>query len=89
MEPEQLAQNNALWRGLQEAQRRGLTRAIGVSNYGVSHLAALSGPRPAINQCRMSPTSPNNHTLEYCLAHGIQFEACAPRPTPGSKTIYR
>lgn len=51
--------NAAQWHGLQLALARGLTKAIGVSNYNASHLEALlAAPtttvRPAVNQCQMS-----------------------------------
>jgi 2,5-diketo-D-gluconate reductase A len=45
------------WRGLQEAMRAGLTRAIGVSNFGpglLTQLLELAGPRPVINQLQLS-----------------------------------
>eukprot|EP01050_Picozoa_sp_SAG11_P024415 SAG11_NODE_5187_length_1636_cov_1.497723_2_plen_326_part_01 len=75
MRPEKLAQNSALWAGLVEAQLRGLTRAIGVSSYNSSHLAALKGPKPALNQCHMSPKEHDNATIAYCLREGIAYEA--------------
>jgi diketogulonate reductase-like aldo/keto reductase len=51
--------NAAQWQGLQMALAQGLTRSIGVSNYNISHLAALlAAPtttvKPAVNQCQMS-----------------------------------
>lgn len=51
--PTSLRQNAALWAGLQQAQAMGLARAIGVSNYNVSHIEALptkvhgAAPTPA------------------------------------------
>jgi len=49
--------NAAQWKGLIEAKRLGLTRAIGVSNYNISHLEALATAgleKPSVNQCEMS-----------------------------------
>lgn len=51
--------NAAQWQGMQMALSSGLTRAIGVSNYNVTHLEALlAAPttrvKPAVNQCQMS-----------------------------------
>ena len=47
--------NNELWKGLQKAKDEHLTRAIGVSNFNYRQLAALEGPVPSVNQCRMNP----------------------------------
>lgn len=84
--PDPTASDNALWKGLQAALTQGLTRAIGVSNYNSSELAALEGPAPAVNQCQMSvgpasTTLPMPHiahddaTIQYCKAHGITYES--------------
>ena len=83
------ASDNALWRGLMAAKSLGLTRAIGVSNYNSTELAALEGDVPAVNQCQMSIVPDNVHsagwpmppiahddaTIAYCAAHGITYEA--------------
>ena len=52
--PNPTASDNALWQGLEQAVRLGLTRSIGVSNYNSTELAALRGTVPAVNQCQMS-----------------------------------
>lgn len=64
------AANAAQWAGLQTALKLGLTRAIGVSNYNVSHLKALSAAptttvAPAVNQCQMSING-----SQFCLPNG-------------------
>ena len=83
------ASDNALWTGLMAAKRQGLTRAIGVSNYNATELAALKGDTPAVNQCQMSVIPDNTHspgwpmppiahddlTISYCKEHGITYEA--------------
>ena len=83
------ASDNALWAGLMEAKRLGLTRAIGVSNYNATELQALEGETPAVNQCQMSVIPDNKHspgwpmppiahddvTISYCQSHGITYEA--------------
>lgn len=76
-----VASDNALWRGLEETLKRGLTRAIGVSNYKIANLKALEGTVPAVNQCEMSITGSfgqpgvDNATIAYCEAKQIQYEA--------------
>jgi 2,5-diketo-D-gluconate reductase A len=49
--------NIAMWRGLQAAVRMGLTRSIGVSNFGgesLSTILELGEPRPVVNQIQIS-----------------------------------
>eukprot|EP00940_MAST-03C_sp_MAST-3C-sp2_P001181 g1181.t1 len=77
-----VASNLALWRGLEAALEQGLTRAIGVSNYKVTHLEGLKGATvPAVNQCEMSIAGSfgqpgvDNATIAYCAEHNIQYEA--------------
>ena len=58
-----------LYRGLELALRYNLTRAIGVSNFNASQLAALIDAthiRPAVNQCQMSLSSVDDATIAYC-----------------------
>lgn len=73
--------DNALWAGLKTALEKGLTRAIGVSNYDHTHLAALSGDVPSVNQCEMSISGSfgqkghDDATIKYCQDHGIVYES--------------
>lgn len=67
--------NNALWEGLQRAKQENLTRSIGVSNYNSHHLGALTGDKPAVNQCMLNPKSHDDATIQYCEENGIQYEA--------------
>jgi diketogulonate reductase-like aldo/keto reductase len=73
--------NLVAWRVLEAAQRRGDTRAIGVSNFDEPTLASLlpqARIRPAINQCSFGV---GNHlkgasgSLKYCQENRITFEA--------------
>jgi len=71
----------AVYRALQKAQKLGLTRAIGVSNYGKKDLDAvlsLGGTPPAVNQCQMSVGSHDDETISYCQTHKIFYEAFSP-----------
>jgi diketogulonate reductase-like aldo/keto reductase len=77
------AENNALWKGLEQAKSSGLVRAIGVSNYKAKDLMALQGTVPAVNQCLMSVSLHDDATISYCQAHNITYEAYeARRPFP-------
>lgn len=68
------------WDALLEAQRLGLVRSIGVSNYGVNHLEALEKhgrPLPTVNQVEMHPMiwKEREQLLNYCKARGIIVQA--------------
>jgi diketogulonate reductase-like aldo/keto reductase len=69
------------WRALQELQRDGRCRSIGVSNYGTEHLEELladSRVVPSVNQVEFSPFLYQRELLDYCRGKGIQLEAYAP-----------
>jgi diketogulonate reductase-like aldo/keto reductase len=69
------------WAGMERCLTRGLTRAIGVSNYGVEELAGLlarAEVRPAVNQVEFSPFELRRELLEACEREGIAFEAYSP-----------
>jgi diketogulonate reductase-like aldo/keto reductase len=68
------------WKALAKAQQRGLARAIGVSNFGVSHLQDLlgwGGPAPAVNQVNFNPFTYRRALREFCEERGIVLEAYA------------
>lgn len=72
------AANAILWKGLEEAHKQGLSRAIGVSNYKVSDLTALLKTAevvPAVNQCGCSVTRHDDSTIAFCQSHNITYEA--------------
>ena len=72
------AANAILWKGLEEAHKQGLSRAIGVSNYKQPQLAALlaeATTKPAVNQCELSVGHHDDETIAYCKAQGITYEA--------------
>jgi diketogulonate reductase-like aldo/keto reductase len=69
------------WRQLESLQEQGLTRAIGVSNYGRRQLDALRRKglqTPAVNQVRFSPLTYPRELLEDCERRGIVLEAYSP-----------
>ncbi|KAJ1677977.1 hypothetical protein EV182_005042 [Spiromyces aspiralis] len=66
------------WRALEELQRAGKIRTIGVSNYLVRHLEEMKEYAtipPAINQCEFHPLLFNKGLLGYCNKNGILLEA--------------
>jgi diketogulonate reductase-like aldo/keto reductase len=67
------------WPELQALRGRGLARAVGVSNYGVSRLSKLVGDGgPAVNQVQFSPFRFRRRLLEFCERHGVALEAYSP-----------
>jgi diketogulonate reductase-like aldo/keto reductase len=72
------------WPGMEEAQRRGLARSIGVSNFSVSELAelhAVATVQPAANQVQFSPFVYRKALLADCHEHGAEVEAYSPLGT--------
>jgi 2,5-diketo-D-gluconate reductase A len=69
------------WKTLEEFQRDGRARSIGVSNFQVAHLerlAATSDVVPAVNQVELHPYFQTAEVDAYGRAHGIKTEAWAP-----------
>src|SRR5262245_32327917 len=70
----------------QELLGTGKVRAIGVSNFSVSHLEAIRDCHvtPADNQIEVTPYLPNDRTIKYCQEHGIHVTAYAPLGARGT-----
>src|ERR671916_402117 len=69
------------WRTLEEFQREGRARSIGVSNFQVAHLERLAAEcevTPAVNQIELHPRFRNAEVDAYDRAHGIVTEAWSP-----------
>jgi 2,5-diketo-D-gluconate reductase A len=69
------------WEGLIEAQKQGLTRAIGVSNFQPAHLERIideTGVTPAINQVELHPRLQQTGLRREHADHGIVTEAWSP-----------
>ncbi|MEH1165477.1 aldo/keto reductase [Micromonospora sp. CPCC 205539] len=69
------------WKVLEEFQRDGRARSIGVSNFQVPHLerlAAESDVVPAVNQIEAHPYFTNDEVRAYGTAHNILTEAWSP-----------
>lgn len=64
------------WNALLEAQKRGWTRSIGVSNYGVKHLEEMlkDGHKPAVNQVDLHPFMTRTDIVKFCQKNGIVLE---------------
>ena len=69
------------WTALEEIQKEGGARSIGVSNYTIRHLEELkkySNVTPAINQVELHIFLQQPELLNYCKEHNIQVEAYSP-----------
>jgi 2,5-diketo-D-gluconate reductase A len=69
------------WRVMEEFQRDGRARSIGVSNFQVPHLerlAAETATVPAVNQIEAHPYFRNDEVRAYGQAHGIVTEPWGP-----------
>ncbi|SCG72695.1 2,5-diketo-D-gluconate reductase A [Micromonospora echinaurantiaca] len=69
------------WRTLEEFQRDGRARSIGVSNFQVPHLERLAAEArvvPAVNQVEVHPYFGNEQVRQYGRTHNIITEAWAP-----------
>ena len=68
------------WDALIDIYKAGKCRAIGVSNYMMSHLEEIRGNPivPTVNQIEFSPFLYQKEILEYCRKRGIVVEAYSP-----------
>lgn len=69
------------WEAMIEAKKLGLTRHVGVSNFSIKKLKALSkltDDIPEMNQVEMHPFLPQDELIEYCSENGIHTTAYSP-----------
>jgi 2,5-diketo-D-gluconate reductase A len=69
------------WKTLEEFQRDGRARSIGVSNFQTDHLEQLAAETdtvPVVNQIEAHPYFTNDVVREYGQEHGIVTEAWSP-----------
>ncbi|MCP3029393.1 aldo/keto reductase [Halobacillus sp. A5] len=69
------------YKALEQLQKDGKTKAIGVCNFNVDHLQRLLDEcdvKPAVNQIECHPFLAQNEIKEFCRKHGILVEAWSP-----------
>ncbi|MBY0795231.1 aldo/keto reductase [Corynebacterium sp. L24] len=69
------------WRGLERAQKEGLIRSIGVSNFTPSRvhdLGSFNALYPVVNQIEINPFNQQTERVAELQKHGVTVEAWAP-----------
>jgi diketogulonate reductase-like aldo/keto reductase len=77
------------WVAMEELQKEGLVRSLGVSNFDVHKLrelmaSPLMSTKPVANQVEMHPYLPQQHLVDFCVENGIQVVAYSPLGSPGN-----
>ncbi|OEL25077.1 Non-functional NADPH-dependent codeinone reductase 2 [Dichanthelium oligosanthes] len=70
-----------LWEEMEECHRRGLAKAIGVSNFAcnkLEHLLSFAKIPPAVDQVEVHPYCRQNKLREFCRSKGIQVCGYSP-----------
>lgn len=76
--------NAESWRAMEEAQKEGKIRTIGVSNFMVHHLEALletAEVKPTVNQLLLNPSEMQPEVVAFNKEHAILSEAYSPLGT--------
>lgn len=69
------------WNAMLEAQKQGLVKHIGVSNFSIPKLKQLmkdTDEAPEMNQVELHPYLQQNELLEFCSKNGINVTAYSP-----------
>ena len=75
------AENQEVWRALEDAYKAGKIRAIGVSNFLIDDLESLlphCAIKPMVNQILMHIGNTPHQLVQYCQEHDILVEAYSP-----------
>lgn len=73
------------WKGMEEAVKKRLTRHIGVANFNIANLKAISegaSLAPEVNQVEMHPYLQQETLLDYCKQNSIHITAYSPLGSP-------
>ncbi|KAK2978089.1 hypothetical protein RJ640_024409 [Escallonia rubra] len=77
----------SVWERMEECQKLGLTRAIGVSNFSskrLDEILSFATIPPAVNQVEMNPLWQQKDLREFCKAKGIHLSAYSPLGAAGT-----
>ncbi|CAN1151320.1 Non-functional NADPH-dependent codeinone reductase 2 [Linum perenne] len=76
-----------VWGAMEECQKMGLTKNIGVSNFTckkLTDLLAIAKIPPAVNQVEINPLWQQKKLRDYCKSNGIVLSAYAPLGAKGT-----
>ncbi|XP_054820055.1 NAD(P)H-dependent 6'-deoxychalcone synthase-like [Prosopis cineraria] len=76
-----------VWKALEECQKLGLAKSIGVSNFTIKklqNLLSFATVPPTLNQVEMNPSWQQKNLREYCKAKGIIITAYSPLGAKGA-----
>ncbi|KAJ4752910.1 NAD(P)-linked oxidoreductase superfamily protein [Rhynchospora pubera] len=76
-----------VWKAMEQCQRLGLAKSIGVSNFTTKRLNEMltfAKIPPAVNQVEMNPAWRQEKLKEYCAINGINVTAYSPLGGKGS-----
>ncbi|XP_008789227.2 non-functional NADPH-dependent codeinone reductase 2-like [Phoenix dactylifera] len=77
----------SVWEAMQECQRLGLAKSIGVSNFSckkLEHVLSVAAIPPAVNQVEMHPVWQQKKLMNFCKDKGIQVCAYSPLGANGT-----
>ncbi|KAF7806713.1 NAD(P)H-dependent 6'-deoxychalcone synthase-like [Senna tora] len=76
-----------VWAAMEECQKMGLTKSIGVSNFSckkLENLLSFATIPPTVNQVEMNPSWQQKKLIEYCKTKGIIITAYSPLGAKGA-----
>ncbi|KAL8159917.1 hypothetical protein V2J09_001454 [Rumex salicifolius] len=76
-----------VWEAMEESQKLGLAKSIGVSNFSckkLQDLLDLAAIPPAVNQVEMNPFWQQKQLREFCKEKGVHISAYSPLGANGS-----
>ncbi|KAL3501256.1 hypothetical protein ACH5RR_035705 [Cinchona calisaya] len=77
----------AVWAAMEECQRLGLTKSIGVSNFSpkkITDVLSTAKIPPAVNQVEVNPCWQQKKLIEFCREKGIVVVAYSPLGAVGT-----
>ncbi|XP_027364123.1 NAD(P)H-dependent 6'-deoxychalcone synthase-like [Abrus precatorius] len=77
-----------VWTAMEECQKLGLTKSIGVSNFTckkLENLLSIATIPPSVNQVEMNPAWHQKKLREYCEAKGVIITAFSPLGAKGTR----
>ncbi|XP_076174185.1 aldo-keto reductase 1B-like [Ptiloglossa arizonensis] len=77
------------WKGMEECQRLGLARSIGISNFNIEQITRLLGAaeiKPVNNQIEVNVNLNQKSLIDFCTKHDITVTGYSPLGQPGNKS---